>query len=166
MEKNVEHFRFCTLDSNKKNEVIKLTTSVFGISRLPEIDYHYELTVNGKLCGYCAISIRKVIIENVEIKVNLLGVFCITENYRKKGFGTNFLEYIKKDIYTVNDYGIILNCGFNIEEYYYRNGFIRISDQAKYYRNNRIQTDKDPVLYFGTKVFAENCESMFIGTDF
>jgi len=163
---NIEIIRLSSLDNKNNKDVIKLITKVFGITDLPEINYHYELVINGVLIGYSAISKRKIVIDDNEMQINLLGLFCITENSRKIGLGGKLLQYIKKDIYTLNDYGIILNCGVNIEQFYISNGFIKISNHAKYNRNNIIQIDTDPVLYYGNKLWKHDYESVYLGSDF
>jgi predicted GNAT family N-acyltransferase len=163
---NIKIYRINKLSAAQKKEIMELVGNVFGIIKLPKIDFHYLLSNSNELMGYCAINKRIIEIDNKEINVNILGMLCIRKNIQRNGMGSMLLEFVKKDVCTINNYGIILNCGKKIQKFYLRNGFIKISDNAKYIRNKMVEIDSDPVYYFGDQISLNNYEVINLGEDF
>ena len=161
-----EIIRLQELSEPEKSQITNLIFTMFSIKDHPNVDFHYVISQANEIIGYCAIKIRVINIDNVGIIVNLLGLFCITKLYQRIGLGSKLLTFVKHDISSINNYGIILNCGNDIQQFYHNNGFFKVSDNAKYMRNDIVVIDNDPVLYFGDQIKANKELDIYLGEDF
>jgi GNAT superfamily N-acetyltransferase len=134
---------------------------------LPTTNVNYHARYLESVVGYAAISYRNILICDTEYHLALLGLVCIEKIYRGKGYGKLLIEYIIEKLECTNIDGIILNCGKDVVQFYKKMRFSIISNNARYLRNGTIETDNDPVMYFGLKAKDIGFdETIYLGTDF
>jgi predicted GNAT family N-acyltransferase len=151
----------------EKSKISNLLLDNFSLHELPNINSHYYVRCFNDVVGYAAISNRNISICDIEYNLAILGLVCIDKIYRGKGYGKLLIEYIIKKLECKETDGIILNCGIDLVEFYKKMKFLVISNSARYIRNGTIETDNDPVMYFGIKVNDIGLdEGIYLGTDF
>jgi predicted N-acetyltransferase YhbS len=151
----------------ERSQISNLLLSAFGSPELPNAYLHYYEKCFDSVVGYAAISKRNILICGTQYNLAFLGFVCIDEVERRKGYGKLLIEYIIKQLECTDLDGIILNCGIGVVDFYKKMRFSIISNNACYIRNGIIETDNDPVMYFGIK--ATNIgfdDAIYFGTDF
>jgi predicted N-acetyltransferase YhbS len=150
-----------------KTQIMKLLLDSFGRKNIPTSYIQYYMKYYENVVGYTAISKRQIAVGNIEYNLALLGFVCTSKANRGKGYGRLLLEYIIKKLANSEFDGIILNCGLGIVDFYKKVAFSVISNRARYIRNGVIETDYDPVMYYGLKVKDVGFDDViYFGTDF
>jgi GNAT superfamily N-acetyltransferase len=81
---------------------------------------------NDEVIGIC-LGLKKPWIKGMEYYID---EFCIKSDLQGKGYGSQFLSAIEKEINLLGMYNMILNTekGFASETFYIKNGFRQLSD--------------------------------------
>ncbi len=86
----------------------------------------YLALENDEVIGIC-LGLKKPWIKGMEYYID---EFCIKSDLQGKGYGSQFLSAIEKEINLLGMYNMILNTekGFASETFYIKNGFRQLSD--------------------------------------
>ena len=132
--------------------------------------FRFVGSLNEEVIAHAALSERLIEINGHRYNVLLLGQVCTLMSMRNKGVGRAILQFIKKYEFDKKYDLIILNCGNEIEGFYRKNGFSKISTSAGYLRKGKVEVDSDPVYCLTVnnhiKINDLHTETIFLGEDF
>ena len=101
-------------------------------SRQQVVDFFENHIKNNYFLGYVGIENNKIVAISIGMKKPWMNgmeyyidEFCISHNMQGKGFGSQFLSKIEKDLKKLNLNGIILNTekDYPAQKFYEKNGF-------------------------------------------
>ena len=100
---------------------LKLLKIIKEINKNNNIYFYIE---NDKIVGSITLLIEQKLIHNGKC-VGHIEDFVVSENYRKKGIGSNLINYAINIAERSNCYKCILDCNENLESYYKKKGFVK-----------------------------------------
>ena len=112
---------------------IEYQTFINIINNLPiNHDIFIYFDNNNNIIGTITIILEQKIINNGGIVCHIED-FIISEKYKKLGYGTSILEFIKNYSKNKKCYKIILDCNANISSFYIKNNFQNLNTQMSFY---------------------------------